>query len=87
MNRRGFFATLAALPALLRGKLPLPPVAAPAVALSGLEAWVPAAVPAAGDNYFGIDRSVDPDRLMPEGRALTREALYEAYNRMRREAW
>lgn len=83
MNRRGFFGTMAALPALLRGKLPLPPIAAPAVALSGLEAWLPAP----GDNYFGVDRSVDPDRLMPEGRALTREALYEAANRMRLEAW
>jgi hypothetical protein len=85
VNRRGFFGTLAALPALLRGKLPLPPVIE-SISVSvngGLEAWLPAP----GDNYFGIDRSVDPDRLMPEGRALTREALYEAANRMRLEAW
>jgi len=32
-------------------------------AVSGLAAWLPAAAPTAGDNIFGVDRSVDSTRL------------------------
>ena len=31
--------------------------------IAGLDAWIPAADPTAGDNFFGLDRSVDPTRL------------------------
>lgn len=30
---------------------------------SGLAAWIPATDPTTGDNFFGVDRSVDPTRL------------------------
>lgn len=33
------------------------------LALSGLEAWLPSVAPTAGDNFFGVDRSVDVTRL------------------------
>ncbi len=32
-------------------------------ALSGLAAWLPKVSPAPGDNFWGVDRSVDPTRL------------------------
>lgn len=31
--------------------------------VKGIEAWVPSAAPSPGENFFGIDRSSDPDRL------------------------
>lgn len=31
--------------------------------IKGLDAWLPAAAPTAGDNFFGVDRSLDPTRL------------------------
>lgn len=31
--------------------------------MSGLAAWLPSADPTSGDNFFGVDRSVDPTRL------------------------
>jgi len=31
--------------------------------LKGLDAWLPATAPTAGDNFFGVDRSADPVRL------------------------
>jgi len=31
--------------------------------MSGLDAWIPATAPLAGDDFFGVDRSVDPTRL------------------------
>lgn len=31
--------------------------------VKGLEAWLPATAPTAGDNFFGVDRSADPTRL------------------------
>ncbi len=31
--------------------------------LKGLEAWLPMVAPTSGDNFFGVDRSVDPSRL------------------------
>ena len=34
-----------------------------ALALSGLAAWIPKATPTAGENFWGVDRSVDPTRL------------------------
>jgi hypothetical protein len=34
-----------------------------AVCVSGLDAWLPITAPTAGDNFFGVDRSADPQRL------------------------
>jgi hypothetical protein len=31
--------------------------------MSGLAAWLPSSDPTSGDNFFGVDRSVDPTRL------------------------
>ena len=31
--------------------------------LKGLSAWIPTTAPTTGDNFFGVDRSVDPTRL------------------------
>jgi len=31
--------------------------------VGGIEGWVPATAPVAGDNWFGVDRSSDPSRL------------------------
>lgn len=86
MNRRGFFGTVAALPALLRGKLPLPPVpiVAPVIAASGLEAWLPAAD---DSPFFGIDRSVYVGDSLSASTVDYREALTEACNRALRETW
>lgn len=33
------------------------------LSMKGLAAWLPFAAPLAGDNFFGVDRSVDPTRL------------------------
>ena len=38
--------------------------------VSGLESWVPATAPTAGDNHFGVDRSVDPSRLAGQRQAF-----------------
>lgn len=32
-------------------------------AMCGLEAWIPSSVPGGSDNFFGVNRSVDPTRL------------------------
>lgn len=34
-----------------------------ALALSGISAWIPTATPSSGENFWGVDRSVDPTRL------------------------
>lgn len=47
---------------------------------AGLAGWFPLTAPTAGDNFFGVDRSVDPDRLAGarvDGRGLT---ITEAIN-------
>lgn len=31
--------------------------------VAGLQAWLPSTAPTTGDNFFGVDRSVDPTRL------------------------
>lgn len=31
--------------------------------ITGLDGWLPATAPTGGDNFFGVDRSQDPDRL------------------------
>jgi len=31
--------------------------------VSGLQAWLPASAPTSGDNFYGVDRSIDPTRL------------------------
>jgi hypothetical protein len=33
------------------------------LAVSGFEAWVPATAPTSGDSFFGVDRSIDTERL------------------------
>lgn len=33
------------------------------LSLAGLDAWLPETAPTSGDNFFGLDRSVDPTRL------------------------
>ncbi len=56
--------------------------AAGSVVLSGVRAWVPAAVPTPGDNFFGVDRSVFPTRLagirMNGGGKSIEEIVFEA---------
>ena len=37
--------------------------AASAHRISGLDAWIPATAPTSGDNFFGVDRSVDVTRM------------------------
>lgn len=34
-----------------------------ALCLAGLSAWIPASAPSASENFWGVDRSVDPTRL------------------------
>jgi hypothetical protein len=55
----------------------------------GLAAWLPATAPTAGDNFFGVDRSVDPTRLAGvrfDGTALSaEEALIKCASRLYRE--
>ena len=57
--------------------------------LKGLEAWLPLTAPTGGDNFFGVDRSVDPTRLAGirvDGSALPiEEALIKGASRLNRE--
>lgn len=56
---------------------------------AGLEAWLPSVSPTTGDNFFGVDRSVDPTRLggiRVDGTALPiEEALIKGAARVNRE--
>ena len=56
---------------------------------AGLEAWLPTTAPAPGDNFFGVDRSVDVTRLAGirvDGTALPiEEALIKGAARVNRE--
>lgn len=57
--------------------------------LKGLDSWLPATAPTAGDNHFGVDRSADPTRLAGvrvDGSALPiEEALIKGAARGNRE--
>ena len=57
--------------------------------LKGFAAWLPETAPTAGDNFFGVDRSVDPVRLAGirfDGSALPiEEALIKCSARMYKE--
>lgn len=57
--------------------------------MKGLPAWLPAVEPAPGDNFFGVDRSVDPVRLGGvrfDGSSLpVEEALIKCGARLYRE--
>lgn len=50
----------------------------PTQALSGLDDWIPAAAPTGGDNFFGVDRSVDTNRLAGIRVTATNQPLEEA---------
>lgn len=56
---------------------------------AGLDAWLPTVAPTAGDNFFGVDRSVDTTRLAGirfDGTALPiEEALVGGLARLNRE--
>lgn len=49
--------------------------------MSGLDAWLPAVAPTSGDNFFGVDRSVNPTRLagvrITAAGSSTRDALID----------
>lgn len=57
--------------------------------IKGLEAWLPMVAPTVGDNFFGVDRSVDSSRLAGvrvDGSALPiEEALIKGASRVNRE--
>lgn len=57
--------------------------------IKGLAAWLPATAPTTGDNFFGVDRSVDPVRLAGvryDGSAQPiEEALIDASSLLARE--
>jgi len=57
--------------------------------IKGIRAWIPDVAPVAGDNFFGVDRSVDVTRLSGiryDGSALPiEEALIDAASRVARE--
>lgn len=59
------------------------------LAMAGLAAWLPFIAPTSGDNFFGVDRSVDPTRLGGvrfDGSALTiEEALVKGLTLCNRE--
>jgi hypothetical protein len=59
------------------------------LSMSGLAAWLPQTAPTAGDNFFGVDRSVDSTRLAGvrfDGSALSiEEALVGGISRCNRE--
>lgn len=59
------------------------------LSLKGLDAWLPESAPTTGDNFFGVDRSIDPTRLgglRIDGTALPiEEALIKAGARANRE--
>jgi len=47
--------------------------------ISGLDAWIPTTAPAAGDSFFGIDRSADVTRLAGHRFAGTTTDVYHAF--------
>ncbi len=57
--------------------------------VQGLDAWIPAVAPAPGDNFCGVDRSVDPTRLAGiryDGRGMPIDsALVQGVRRAERE--
>jgi hypothetical protein len=57
--------------------------------LKGFGAWLPATAPTSGDNFFGVDRSVDPVRLAGKRIDISSlspaEGLVEAVNKMKAE--
>ncbi len=57
--------------------------------ISGLEGWIPATAPTSGDSHFGVDRSVDTNRLAGvryDGSSdPIEEALIEGASRVARE--
>jgi hypothetical protein len=59
------------------------------LSISGLEDWVPASAPSGGDSHFGVDRSVDSNRLAGvryDGSSdPIEEALIEGASRVARE--
>lgn len=61
------------------------------VKLAGLEAWLPYTAPTGGDNFFGVNRSVDPTRLaglrLNGTGAPIEEVLTEGANLVGREGW
>lgn len=48
------------------------------LALKGLGAWIPTVAPTSGDNFFSVDRSVDPTRLAGVRFNGTSESIEEA---------
>lgn len=59
------------------------------LSISGLQAWLPFTAPTGGDNFWGVDRSVDPTRLAGvryDGSAETiEEALIDGSSLLARE--
>lgn len=59
------------------------------LSVAGLAAWLPVTAPTSGDNFFGVDRSVDPTRLAGvrfDGSALSiEEALVKGLTLCNRE--
>lgn len=57
--------------------------------LSGLDGWLPETAPTTGDNFFGLDRSVDPTRLgglrFDASSMSIEEAMIKALARLCRE--
>ena len=57
--------------------------------IKGLSAWIPAVAPTSGDNFFGVDRSVDASRLAgiryDGSNEPIEEALISAASRVARE--
>lgn len=55
--------------------------------LSGVFAWIPVAAPAPGDNFFGVDRSVNPTRLagtrVKGGAKTIEEVIFDSLGRGR----
>jgi hypothetical protein len=47
--------------------------------ISGLAAWFPTTAPAAGDNFYGVDRSVNPTRLAGSRKDLSGVSIEEAF--------
>jgi hypothetical protein len=48
------------------------------LALKGLSGWIPTTAPTTGDNWFGVDRSVDPTRLAGVRFDGSQESIEEA---------
>ena len=55
--------------------------------LSGVFSWIPVAAPAPGDNFFGVDRSVNPTRLagtrVKGGAKTIEEVIFDSLGRGR----